>query len=263
MRFTDSRDWMNEVAFGAIPKTSPWAKTGYNPDVGTVYEDMWSVGGVYVWPAAPAQLEVVSSSGNDTGAGSGVQQVQIHYLDGNYVEKSVIVTLNGVTPVPTGAGASDIFRIQSFRAYRCGGTVPNAAAGNIDVRTIGGGPIIYSRIMLGYTRARNDCWTVPAGKTLYVTSIVMSSGAPAAGKNVRFTTRANYDDANGRVLQPVDSFFMPFHEVLVQDGIFYRRLSTPTKLPATVNLRVSVISDANSALCESTLRGYLVTGTSP
>lgn len=257
----DPRDWYNQIAFGTVPNCTPWTKTGYNGAVGTTEADVWVAGGAYVWPTAAQQMEVVSSNAGDTGAGAGIQQARIGYLDASYVEKSVIVTLNGLAPVATGVGAADIFRVQSFRAVRVG--VNGVASGNVDVRMIGGAATIFSRIGPGFTRARNQTWTVPAGKTLYVTSIVFSSGAAVPGKDVRFTTRANYDNANRRVLTPVNAFFMPFHEVIVQDESFYRRLRVPTVLPATVSLRVSVLSGANTAICESTLRGYLVTGTVP
>lgn len=254
----DPRPWMYNIAFGRIPNCVPWTKSGYNADVGATAEDLWTYGGVYVWPTAAQQMEIVGGAG-ETAAGAGIQQIQLRYLDASYVEKSEIVTLTGAAPVAT--VANDIFRVQNFRAYRVGAN--GVASGPINIRMIGGAATVYSQIATGYTRARNQTWTVPAGKTLYVTSIVFSTGSPTGQKNVLFTTRANYDDSNGRILTPVNTFFMPFHEVLCQDNNFYRQLEEPTKLPATVSLRVNALSDSAGALCASVLRGFLVTGTIP
>ena len=259
MRGVDPRAWYQKIAFGKVANIDSWEKTGYNPDVGATAEDMWAVSAPYVWPLVAQQMEVVSSAAADNLAGAGIQRVQVGYLDANYVEHSEVVKLDGVTPQAT--TAVDIFRIQSFRAYQVGAN--GIASGNVDIRMIGGAATIYSRIGTGFTRARNQTWTVPAGKTLYVTSLCFSTGAPAVGHNVLFTTRANYDDVDQRVLTPVNSFFMPFHEVALQDDFFHRQLTTPTKLPATVSLRVSVVSGVAGALCSSVLRGYVVTGAVP
>ncbi len=251
----DPQTWYTKLGLGrAGSYVTPWSKTGYNSDVGVTTEDMWVYGGPYVWPALGAQLECVSTGAQDTGAGTGVQQVRISYLTPAYVEASEIVTLTGAAPVAT--VANNIFRIQSFRAYRVGGNA--VAAGNIDIRMIGGPATVYSRIGTGFTRARNNCWTVPAGKTLYVTSIAFSSGSAAAGKNVLFTTRATYDDASGRALGP--NFFMPYHEIQLQDQAWERALEIPTRLPAQTDIKVSALSDSAGALCTSVLRGFVVTG---
>ncbi len=256
MRGSDPRSWYTQIALRTLgDKITPWAKTGYNIDVGTSSEDMWTYGGTYVWPTAGGmQMECVSSGAQDTGAGTGVQQVRIAYLTPTYTEASEIVTLSGATPVPT--TATNIFRIQSFRAYRVGGNA--VAAGNIDVRMIGGAATVYSRISPNFTRARNDCWTVPAGKTLYVTSLAFSSGSAAGNKNVLFTTRATYDDTCGCVLTP-GTFFMAYHEIQSQDNSFVREIEIPTRLPATVDIKVSAVSDSAGAMCSSVLRGFLVT----
>jgi hypothetical protein len=125
------------------------------------------------------------------------------------------------------------------------------------VRTIGGGPTIYGRILLGNTKARDSMWTVPAGKTLYITSVVMSAGAAASGKNVVMTLRATYDDDDAHILTP-GAFFMPFFETMVQDGTFLRTLEIPVKMPATVDLKISAFSGSAGAVCVSVCRGFLM-----
>jgi hypothetical protein len=103
---------------------------------------------------------------------------------------------------------------------------------------------------------RQCVWTVPYGKTLYITNIAFSSAQQAASKYVRFTTRAGYDEKSNLILQR--GLFMPFNEVVLNNTSYNRNLSPPTRLPATTDLKVSVISDA-TAVASCTLRGWVET----
>lgn len=258
MKFTPQQTFYNQIGSGLAPNQTAWSKTGYNGDVDSAAaEDLIPQGGTAVWMSLAGQrLEVVSTGAQDTGAGTGVQQVRIGYLDTSYVSQSETVTLTGAVAVPT--VAANIIRINSFRAARVGGNY--VAAGDIDIRTLGGGGSVYSRILTGYTRARNCMYTVPYGQVLYITSLVFSVGSSAGGKTVMFTTRATYNDVPPTLLGP--NFFMPFHEVQLRDtatSYFYRQLEIPTRLPATVDIKVSGKSDGNDAICTCTLRGYLST----
>lgn len=99
----------------------------------------------------------------DKSASTGAQAVKIEYLNGSYVADSEIVILNGATAVAT--VQTDLFRIQSFRVI-CAGS-GNAAGTALQLRETDDAPV-YSYITAGYTRARNNMYTVPAGKTLYI-----------------------------------------------------------------------------------------------
>lgn len=230
-----SMPYLYDVAEGNVSGHAGWSKIGYNPDVGTAEEDLWTVGGSYVPPAAAIQMQVISSSANDDGdpVGTGVRTVIIYYLDAAYASKSETVTLNGVSAVNT--TATDIFRVQGLRAATCGSG--GKAAGNISLQAVGGG-VTYSQIQAGYTRARNITYTIPASKALYITSTTF--GVYGATKGIRFTTRATYDaDAAA-----VRDFFIPYFEVDMGNGAFYRPLEIPARFPATVMIKVSAIADA-------------------
>ena len=163
-----SMPYLYDIAEGSIPGHNSFHKIGYNPDVDNLLEDLWSVGGLYVFPTAGMQMEVVSSSNSDDGspAGMGVRTVKLCYLDSNYIEQTEIITLNGTTVVPT--VATNILRIQRFYTNTVGSS--GVAVGNIDIRHLSNTPI-YARIMTGYNSSRQTVWTVPAGKTLYIVSL--------------------------------------------------------------------------------------------
>lgn len=242
-----SMPYLYDIAEGNVTGHKDWSKTGFNPNVGTSEETVWSYSTQYVYPIAAMQMEVVSSDNTqDLAGGSGCLTVTVTYLDGSYNEHSTVVTLNGTTAVPT--APVDIFRVNSFRCTTVGNN--GAPVGNITLRGVGGGTV-YSYILAGYTRARNIVYTVPEGKTLYITSIMWSCAD--ATKGVRFINKANYDNVSGAPR----SFFLPYHEVTLYNTAFYRPLEVPTVLLEHTDLKVSVISTQAGAMADVVLRGWL------
>jgi hypothetical protein len=80
----------------------PFRVIGTNPDIDNVREDIWEMGGTYVFPPAGGiQMRVVSSSASDTVGQVGAIKVHIHYLDAAGAEKSEKITMTGITPVNT------------------------------------------------------------------------------------------------------------------------------------------------------------------
>jgi len=240
-----------DVAHGLITGHTQFFKTGFNGDVDAAEEDMWCAGGVYVFPTAEMRMEVVSTSINDTSAtGSGVRTVKIWYLTSAHVEKTETISLLGTTVVPT--AADDIYRINAFRVMTAGGT--GAAEGTISIRHLANTPI-YSQIAIGNTRARNSIYTVPTGKTLYITQLAFSCGHSQGGRYCRFTLRATYDDLIGAP----STIFYPYYEIGVQDGAYTVCLDVPLKFIATTDVKISVIGDAGNAdaICTAAYRGWL------
>jgi hypothetical protein len=254
VRGTDPRTFGELVSLGNVGGAIPWSKTGYNGDVGITSEDVWTYGNVYPWLAAATNMEVISTgagAGNDVIAGSGAQKVQIRYLDINLVEQSEIVTMTGGVAA---ACANPMYRIQAFRCYQVGGG--GAASGTINLRTVAGATV-ESQIAATYTRARNSSWTVPAGRRLYIYSMGVSSGSAVPNKSVLMTLRATYDDFATRLLGP--NFFMPYAEIELMDNSFVTKFNIPIGFPASVDIKMSAISDSAGAVCTSILRGVLVT----
>lgn len=240
-------DYLHDIAEGNVAGHTPWSKIGYNGDVDVESEDMWAVGGRYIFPATQRPMEVVSSNAADAGDGVGVRSVLIYYLDSTYAEKVDTVTLTGVTPALTN---TDIFRINAIRSLTCGDS--GFAIGNIDVRDTTDTPI-YTRISAEHNRGRTCVYTVPVGKTLYITSISFAIGGTSNAKSAVFTTMANYDNVTGERR----SFFQSYTEVILIDDIYYRELEMPTKLPEKVDLRVRCTGATANCATTCALRGWL------
>lgn len=190
----------------------------------------------------------------DESATAGGHAVEINYLDGSYAEKREIVILNG-NAVPAGVIATvntDIFRINSFRIIAAGAN--KIPSGNIFLRATGDTPV-YSYITLGFNRARNSMYTVPAGKSLYVVQCQGGFGTTgkASREYARITTRANIDPTTRF---KTDGLFYPFTDIISSGEDVIMPLPLPTKLPAKTDIKVSAVT-SETGVVTSVLRGWL------
>lgn len=71
------QSWLQAIGFAQVPGYRRITALGNNPDVDSaaVPEDIWSGGGAYPWMTGATSLEIVSSSANDTAAGTGARTV--------------------------------------------------------------------------------------------------------------------------------------------------------------------------------------------
>jgi hypothetical protein len=246
-----SMPYTYDIAEGNVADHRAWSKIGYNAAIGATEEEMWPVSGAYVFPTGALTMTIVSDSAEDDAdktpaAGTGAYTVDVYYLTTGFVEKTVTITLNGTGAVQI---ATDVYRVQNARVATTG--TAKTAVGNI---TIASGGTTYGYISAGRTRMRQCTWTVPIGKTLYITQIAFSCADQSASKYTRFTTKANYDNLSGLVLPR--GLWMPFNEVLLNNTAYMRELNPPTKLPATVDLKVSAMANS-AAQGTCALRGWL------
>jgi hypothetical protein len=245
-----AQTYLQAISEGDITGHTSFAKLGYNGDVGATEEDIITQSGVYPWIASATALEVVSDSSSDDLTGTGIQKIKIGYLDGDYSSQSQILDMDGTTPVPL--TDTTILRVNSIRATQVGTGL--VAAGTITCRLVASPYTVYRQCMPGFTRGRGLTYTVPLGKTLYLTSIAVSSGHTTAGKVVRWIGRAQVDDSAPTVRI---AFFQPFFEIITQDASFVREFEIPVVIPATADLKVSATSNGAGAWCSCALRGWL------
>lgn len=240
--------YLYDIAEGNVSGHAGWMKIGFTPAMTTSDSDVWSKGGSYVFPVISTQMAVVSSDNTqDTATGTGCQKVIIYYLDEAWAEQTTTVTLTGTTPALT--TPTNIYRVNGFRVYEAGST--GKPLGNISLTSSGGG-ITYSYITAGYTRARNCAYTVPAGKTLYVISILFSFGYAANQTHfARIYTRATQNEG---VRTP--GIFYPFTEAICANSSEFIPLLIPTKIVEKVDIKVSGISTFTGSATVA-LRGWL------
>jgi len=243
-----SMPYLFDIAEGNVANHKPFYKVWYNWDVWDTEEDITTQWGSYYRIPEATYLEVISDNADDTREGTGVQEVMVTYLTEDYLECYEIFYMDGTNAVRL---EKRILRVNSIRATQVWTGL--VSAGTIDVRTVDGTNIVGS-IAAGYTRDRWLTYTVPLGKTLYLTSVTVASWYTTAGKVVRWTARAQVDDTDNTVRIP---FFMPFFETITQDASLHVDFDMPIAIPATADLKISATSDGAGSFCSASLRWRL------
>jgi hypothetical protein len=150
-------------------------------------------------------------------ADTGARTVTIYGLGATYNELSETVTLAGTTPVET---VNEYLRINNMRVATVGAS--NVPEGNLTLSEANGTTYRYGYIRAGFTRQRNCIYTVPLGKTLYITDKTISAVCGAAGHWTRFTLRANYDDKSDTVL--ARGLWVPYAEISIVESTFEKEI---------------------------------------
>lgn len=226
---------------------------GRAPAVQNARVDLWEgPTTTYVFPVAPIQMAVVSTSASDTLAGVGLQKVLIHYLDTNYAPQVETVSLNGVTPVNT--VATNILRVNAMHAAQVGTT--GNAVGAISLTSVGGATT-YGYISAGMNTGRQAIYTVPAGVNGYITHWQASSGS-SGNHFCQMSLRATTHDG---ILYP--GIFLVQDEQGSQNGGDHFTLPIPILIPAKTDVKISAISDnvAANVIALGSIMGWFESAT--
>lgn len=207
-----------------IPGVQEFHKVGFNDIIPStsfiLLSNVTSAASLINFPASPMQMQVVSTSINDTAAGTGAQQVLIDYLTSpasasGFKRFTEIVTTNGVTPVLT--VATNIYRIERFRVSRAGATL--TSQGDISLQTVGGATT-FEKIQAKSNVNRTLIHFIPNGFQSIITDAMV--GTTTAG-GVRFIIEAPEDDGSGNIVH------FGSKEVGFANGSFQRSFNTPIR----------------------------------
>lgn len=200
-------------------------KFGRNDAVGTTPVSI-SVDGVYQVPTSATTLEAISTSANDTSAGTGARVITVTGLDDNCNEISEDITMNGTSA--TSITSNSFIRVYKVRV-KDSGTYATAAAGShagdITIRASTGG-VTYAKIdssTFPRSASQIGAYTVPNGKKVFIKNITI---ATSVATNIMIFKRegANdtvapfspmvliqeFDDVNGVIDLYTDSPLGPF-----------------------------------------------------
>ena len=182
-------------------------------------------------PTALTSMEVVSANANDDGspAGTGAQKVKITGLTTADAEVTEEITLNGTTAVAT---VNQYRRINDFFVSAVGSG--GVAAGNIDLRTSGGGTV-WDRIPAGENNHRSSFFTIPAGKK----GIITSWKAGTVDKEMVFSL-----ETTSRYSVLYSGIFLEQDMITVKDNTAQEPREQPGFVPALTDIRVHVDNDA-------------------
>jgi len=189
MAYLQPKNFALEIAKGNIPKHSIITKFGFNPDVdtGTFPEDLWGQSGTYVAPTAARVHNFVSTSVNDTAAGTGARTILIYGIDGSYNRVTETITMNGVVNV---ASVNSYFHIHLVQVITAGSTGNN-------VGLITGTAVTDATITISVLATQNQS----------VSSIYM---VPVGYKGYLMVARARMDNATANSSAIVQVLNKPF-----------------------------------------------------
>lgn len=236
-------DFLYRALAGEISGVRRVVFSGFNTDIDTATtpEDIWFGGGLIPVPSAAESWEIVSSSADDSAAGTGARTVSLTTLDGTYAEVTQTVTLNGITAVPL-TGTHRFINIG--RILTTGST--GLLQGNLTIRVAGGGAtrafITTPEGVLNQAK-----FTVPTGFTLDILSILFGMRTLLGNEGAVVNSVTTLP--NGTVLQPIRiSLFaagvsLYRHEVA---GGLVPLVSVPAQ--TSFGLRASAVTQNNTAV---------------
>ena len=156
------RDHFLEIASGSIQGMSCVNKFGANPDItaGTT-EDCWDFGGTYTFPAT-ADITHISQDSDQVGTDGGAT-IQVQGLDVNWdlvIQTADLDGANTTTPVALTTPLRRVFRMKVHANV--------VLAEDIRVKNAGG-TATYAMVQAGNNQTLMAIYTVPNGKTAYMT----------------------------------------------------------------------------------------------
>jgi len=236
---------------------------GYVTDITDAASGKLVIGGGFSGGGSCATARAYSIVDKSNATGTGAQVVEIYYLTSTFVEKKILVVLNGATAVDfAGAGGTaltDTFRLNEIRVVAVGtSTVPVAA---IVVQLQASPNTVFGGISAGYTLGRDSVFTVPAGKTLYITAVNFSAATNNDTKiqTARMTLRATQEEYSGF---RTNGIFHPQAETLISNGSQNIIFDLPLVLHEGVDLKTSMIGLTGfTGPGSCVIRGWLERGT--
>jgi len=216
--FSRAPDYLLAVARGQVPGAYPINGFGRHTSAGAVSNQIiWPDGTFVIPPSAGVQMAIVSTSANDAAAGTGIRQVEVHYLDASLNPQFEIVTLNGLTPVNT--VATDIRFVQDVHGHTTGALKLSAG---IIAMTNGGNT--YGYIPAGTLRSASSARMVPKGKRMFVVDLAAGASSGTAAAAVQIELVATQHDTR---LYTNDGLFFPQGMTALQDTTAALRVTVP------------------------------------
>ena len=220
-------DFGLQLSQGKVAEHTVIHVAGHNEDVGTGIEDLWDGGGTYTYSSSTAVLHISSSSTSDT------EVITVEGLDASYNAQSVDVTLAGQTETVIGTGETFI---RVLKVYNAGtsdlvGAVYVYEDDTVSVGVPATATLIRAKIDIGHNQTLMSNYTIPAGKTGYISHVTTTAAAASKEVDIIYLFRPF-----GKVFRAFD------HVHLIQSTIETRHpqfIAFPAKTDFTVRASAS------------------------
>lgn len=234
-----------EMAKGKVPGHSIQFRVGYRDGVGTTEEVVCDHGGNHVFLTSAELIDIVSDDDEDTNAGGdGARKLFITGLDDDWAEQSEIVNLAGQTPVQT---TLEYLRLDLAFVIDAG-NVDAVGGGNAGTITFKSHDTdkVQSEMQPNHVGTLNCIFSVPAGKTAYITVVGMGVGQ---GKEAIF--RAKMRTSQG------GPFSLVWKKVMYQNS-FWPVFPGPVAVPEKTDVLVTAQGTIATVDVDANLSFYLV-----
>lgn len=165
-----SNNTLLDLARGFVGGQSTIHKFGENPSITASSTEDINFPGVINWLTAATTVRV-KAGGNaaDASGGNGARSITIQGLDENFVDASEDVIMNANGTLASDATTTTFIRV--FRAFvLTTGTYTGTNTGDIVVENSGGGTDLVT-IAAGIGQTETTAYTIPAGKTAYLSRV--------------------------------------------------------------------------------------------
>ncbi len=169
-------DYYFEAARGNISDVAVVVITAHNPDVDTAAEeDIWEGGGTLSYLTDAEQMDIASTSDEDSGAGgvnpagTGVRLLKVDGLNSNYDEITENIIPDGTTAVTT---TKTYLRVRSMTSLSGGSSPSNV--GTITA-TSATSSTLQCQVGIDDGLSKNIHYTIPANKTAFILKVEMNA----------------------------------------------------------------------------------------
>jgi len=245
----------SEIARGTIDGMSEFLGFGERDNIQITVqgEDVWRGTSVaQPWPnqLGGEQMMVVSSSFDDRLNGTGIQKIEIDYLDAIGNEQYETVNMNGTAFVRT--IGTNIRFVNAIHATQVGsGTV---ASNDISICANGTLTTVYNMISIGGNMSLSTQRMIPYGKTFYLHEWAASCIAPNTSTITRLRLRAT--EAHGTRVNGVFLFTDTAH---LNNSSYNKHFSIPKKISQLSVVKVTAWSNAAGGYAAASYSGCLET----
>lgn len=230
-----SMSYTTAIALGQITGHASFRGFGQRQSLSTAAggDDVWE-GTATTCPIPPSAgdlMSVVSTSAQDGVAGTGVQTLDVHYIDPAGNAQHTTVTMNGTTIVNTGI----LMRfIQSIHSQTVG--TNGTAVGTISIYKTGTAGTVYNILTPGGNMSLNSARMVPLGLTFYMTNLSVT-GASNKSLSVKLRSTSTFEDVLTAGL-----FFLYKDVTFIQNSSREKTFLVPLKFPALCIIKATAYS---------------------
>lgn len=247
----------SEIARGTIDSMSGFIGFGERDNIGVTTQgsDLWRGTAITIpWPnqSGGEQMMILSSDYDDRLNGTGIQKIEIDYLNAAGNEQYEIVNMNGTAWVRT--VGTNIRFVNAIHATQVGsGTV---ASGDVSICANGTLATVYNMISIGGNMSLNTQRMIPYGKTFYLhewnASAVDQSNSTRLAAKVRLRATAIHGTR-------VSGVFLFNDTANLNNSVYYKHFTVPQFIPQLSVIKATSWTNGTAVYVSASYSGCLET----